>query len=114
MEMERIVSRLIEWVKGRKAPPHRVLIYPTNRCNLRCPFCFQRLEPYDYSKDLSHERWLELTEELCDMGTDVIQISGGGEPLMVPETTIKMMEITKAHGVTGRLVNNGTQAKVEV
>ena len=108
MEMERIVSRLIEWVKGRKAPPHRVLIYPTNRCNLRCPFCFQRLEPYDYSKDLSHERWLELTEELCDMGTDVIQISGGGEPLMVPETTIKMMEITKAHGVTGRLVNNGT------
>ena len=106
--MEEIVSRLIEWTRGRKAPPQRVLIYPTNKCNLKCPFCYQRLKPYDYSKDLPKERWLELTQEICEMGVDVVQISGGGEPLMVPETTLAMMKIVKEFNVTGRLVNNGT------
>lgn len=106
--MEGIVKRLIKLSQKGKVPPHKVLIYPTNRCNLNCPFCFQRLNPYDYSKDLPHERWIELTEELCSMGTDVIQISGGGEPMIVPNTTLKMMEIIKKNGTTGRLVNNGT------
>lgn len=106
--MEKIVERLIKWSGGEEVPPHKVLIYPTNRCNLKCPFCFQRLEPYDYSKDLPKERWVELTKELCKLGTSVIQISGGGEPLIVPETTMKMMEIIKEYGVGGRLVNNGT------
>ena len=106
--MEEITKRLVKWSRGEKAPPHKVLIYPTNRCNLKCPFCFQRLNPYDYLKDLSHDRWIELTEELCRMGTDIIQISGGGEPLTVPDTTLRMMEIIKENGVNGRLVNNGT------
>jgi MoaA/NifB/PqqE/SkfB family radical SAM enzyme len=111
--MERIISRLIKWSKGEKAPPHKVLVYPTNKCNLKCPFCFQRLNPYDVSKDLPKERWIEITRELCEMGVDIIQISGGGEPMMVPETTLKMMEIIKEYGVTGRLVNNGTLWKEE-
>jgi len=111
--MESITHRLAEWARGRKAPPHKVLIYPTNRCNLKCPFCFQRLEPYDYSKDLPRQRWFELTEELCKMGVDIIQISGGGEPMIVPDTTLNMMEIIKDHGIVGRIVNNGTLWKEE-
>jgi MoaA/NifB/PqqE/SkfB family radical SAM enzyme len=106
--MKRIISRLLEWSKRKKAPPHKVLIYPTNKCNLRCPFCFQRLKPYDYSKDLPEERWLELTKELCEMGVNIVQISGGGDPMIVPQTTLKMMEIVKEKDVTGRIVNNGT------
>jgi MoaA/NifB/PqqE/SkfB family radical SAM enzyme len=111
--MKEIIERLVEWSKGKKVPPHKVLVYPTNRCNLKCPFCFQRLNPYDVSKDLPEERWLELTKELCEMGVDIIQISGGGEPMIVPETTLKMMKIVKEHRVTGRLVNNGTLWKEE-
>jgi len=106
--MKEIISKLCNWAKGKKAPPHKVLIYPTNRCNLRCPFCFQRLNPYDYSKDLPKERWLELTKELCKMKVDIIQISGGGEPMMVPQTTLEMMRIIKKNDVTGRIVTNGT------
>jgi len=112
MEKE-VIDRLIKWAKGKKAPPHKVLIYPTNRCNLKCPFCFLRLNPYDVSKDMPKEKWLEVTKELCEMGVDVLQISGGGEPLMVPETTLAMMKIIKDYEVTGRLVNNGTLWKEE-
>lgn len=108
VNMKEIIRRLFEWSRGKKAPPHKVLIYPTSRCNLRCPFCFQRLNPYDHSKDLPKERWIELTKELCEMGVDIIQISGGGEPMVVADTTLKMMEIIKEYGVTGRIVSNGT------
>jgi MoaA/NifB/PqqE/SkfB family radical SAM enzyme len=112
MEKE-VIERLIKWSKGKKAPPHKVLIYPTNKCNLKCPFCFLRLNPYDVSKDMPKEKWLEVTKELCEMGVNVLQISGGGEPLMVPETTLAMMKIIKNYGITGRLVNNGTLWKEE-
>jgi len=103
----------MRWAKGKKAPPHKVLVYPTNKCNLKCPFCFQRLNPYDISKDLPEKRWGEITRELCEMGVDIIQISGGGEPMMTPRTTLNMMRIVKEYGVTGRLVNNGTLWKEE-
>jgi MoaA/NifB/PqqE/SkfB family radical SAM enzyme len=107
--MDGLTTRLLSWARGKKAPPHKVLIYPTSRCNLLCPFCFQRKNPYDHSKDLPHERWLQLTEELCRMGVDVLQISGGGEPMTVGNTVIGMMKIIKSNGATGRLVNNGTR-----
>ncbi|MDI6826377.1 MAG: radical SAM protein [Candidatus Aenigmarchaeota archaeon] len=102
------IDRIIEWAKGRKAPPHKVLIYPTNKCNLKCPFCFLRLNPYSEKKEMSRKRWMEITQELCKMGVDILQISGGGEPLVRKEVTLKMMKIIKSYGKTGRLVNNGT------
>lgn len=111
--MESIISKLVEWSEGKRVSPDKVLIYPTNKCNLKCPFCFQRLKPYDYSKDLNQNRWIELTKELCEMGVNTIQISGGGEPMMIPDTTLKMMETVKENGVTGRIVNNGTLWKEE-
>lgn len=52
----------------------------TNRCNLRCTYCYG-----DYSqrreKDFSKEQLLELIEKLSLMGTRMINI-GGGEPLL--------------------------------
>ncbi|MEM5855059.1 MAG: radical SAM protein [Candidatus Aenigmatarchaeota archaeon] len=106
--MEKIISRLLIWSKGKKAPPQKVLIYPTNKCNLKCPYCFLRLNLCDITKDLPENRWIDLTKELCEMDVDIIQISGGGEPLAVSETTLKMMKIIKENDVTGRIVNNGT------
>jgi len=101
-----VLTRLENWSNSVNQPPERVLIYPTNRCNLRCRFCYQRLNPYDFSKDLPKQRWIELTKELCEIGVDIIQISGGGEPLIVKDTVLEMMKIIKKYKKTGRLVNN--------
>ncbi|MFP4116156.1 MAG: radical SAM protein [Candidatus Aenigmatarchaeota archaeon] len=103
-----VIDKLEAWARGGREAPHKVHLYPTNRCNLRCPFCYQQLNPYDYSDVVSKERWLELTKNLCEMGVDVIRISGGGEPLLVKGKTIPMMETVKNHGVTGRMTTNGT------
>jgi MoaA/NifB/PqqE/SkfB family radical SAM enzyme len=107
------VERIVKWAKGRKAPPHKVLIYPTNKCNLKCPFCFLRLNPYENEEEMPRKRWIEITKELCEMEVDILQISGGGEPLSNPETTLEMMKLIKYYGKTGRLVNNGTLWKEE-
>lgn len=105
---ENVIDKLERWAEGKKTAPHKVHLYPTNRCNLRCPFCYQQLQPYDFSDVLSKEKWLSLTREICEMGTDVVRISGGGEPWLVPEKTIGMMRIVKEYDVTGRMTTNGT------
>ncbi len=104
--MEEVIKRLIKWAKGDKAPPETVQIYPTNKCNLRCIFCFQQLQAYDLSDRVPDKRWLDISEELCQMGVKKILISGGGEPLAEP-ITIEMMKIFKKYDLEGRMIHNG-------
>lgn len=106
--MEEVISRLLQWGKGEKAPPEMIQIYPTNLCNLKCIFCYQRLDEYDYTNVVSDERWFQITKEICEMDVKRILISGGGEPLCTPELTIRIMEIVKSYGLEGRMINNGT------
>ncbi len=107
-KMKNSISRLRKWAKGGKASPETVQIYPTNKCNLRCIFCYQQLKEYDLTNSVTEKKWLETVEEICEMDTNQILISGGGEPLCEPKTTIKMMGIIKRNGLSGRLINNGT------
>ncbi|MFH1849321.1 MAG: radical SAM protein [archaeon] len=110
--MNEAIVKLRAWAKGDAAPPDEVQIYPTNRCNLRCVFCFQQLKEYDLNDTVPDKRWLEIAEELCEMGVPKILISGGGEPMM-SDATIQMMRIFKSHGVRGRMINNGTRWTAE-
>jgi len=103
-----IIARLSKWASGRTEAPQRVLLYPTNNCNLNCVFCYQQLKPYDYSLRLSKEKWLAITKELCKMGVKTLQISGGGEPFLESDTVLSIMRIIKKYDVEGRLVTNGT------
>lgn len=103
-----VVEKLARWADGKRAAPQRVLMYPTNNCNLRCVFCYQALKPYDYSDMMPDEKWLAITRELCEMGTNTLQISGGGEALLRGELVMEMMALAKSHGLIGRLVTNGT------
>lgn len=103
-----IENKLAVWAKGGISAPQRVLLYPTNKCNLRCVFCYQQLKPYDYSDSMPKKKWVSLTKELCAMGVEVLQISGGGEPMLVWDTVLEMMKVIKQHNVRGRLVTNGT------
>ena len=107
-EIDGAIEFLLNWINGDKKGPQRVLIYPTNKCNLKCKFCYQRLNPYENLQDLPKEKWLSITKELCEMGVQTIQISGGGEPLLSGDNVFDMMKIIKQNNVVGRLVNNGT------
>lgn len=106
--MDEIIQRLLKWYNGNKAPPDTVQIYPTNKCNLKCIFCSLRNQNLDYGDEVSKERWFEVVEEISKMGVEKILISGGGEPLMIPDLTSGIMKIAKSHNLYGRMINNGT------
>lgn len=105
--MDQRIVNLKQWIKKGYAHPEEVQIYPTNKCNLKCIFCCQILNQYDLNDEIHKKRWLEIAEEICDLGVKKILISGGGEPLMVP-ATLGMMGIFKSRGLHGRMISNGT------
>ena len=112
--MEEAIRRLATWARGGKAGPETVQIYPTNVCNLKCIFCCQVLGEYDFKDTVPTERWLAVAHEICELDTRSVLISGGGEPLAVPEVTIPLMRTFKAAGIKGRMINNGTLWKQEM
>jgi MoaA/NifB/PqqE/SkfB family radical SAM enzyme len=104
--------------KMKKTPPYFVELHPTYKCNLRCIYCNAWLQNnYKYAKNfkclprkdaVSKERWLVIARELCEIGVKEIEITGGGEPLIVPYKTFPLMELIKSYNVIGKLTTNGT------
>ncbi len=77
---------------GRKAfaGPERVVIDPTNKCNLRCiscwlysPFLKENKPSGEWlRKELPKDRLIKLIDDLDALGTRRIRFTGGGEPFM--------------------------------
>ena len=64
---------------GHRFPAH-VAIAVTNRCNLKCPYCFYGYTLYKEDKVTTRELFY-LIDELCRRGTAYINLNGG-EPLL--------------------------------
>lgn len=67
--------------KGCCAVPYSVNISLTERCPLRCPFCFHEYENYH---ELDFQTVCNYIDELSFLGTAQVQFSGG-EPLLYPK-----------------------------
>jgi len=115
------IKRLIEWSKGRKTGPLSLEIWPTNRCNLKCIMCgtwasrrkaekkgiiFNVEE--EKKRELPDEIWLKIVKDAIRLNVKEFLITGGGEPLVRKETTLKLMENIKQHETFGMLNTNGT------
>ncbi|MDI6826364.1 MAG: radical SAM protein [Candidatus Aenigmarchaeota archaeon] len=111
-----IADRILKWLsKGEVAPPHRVELDPTNKCNLMCLACVARGKPvYDASKELTKYKWLKIIREAIQLGAKSFNISGGGEPLCRPKTTLTIMKEIKKYNLIGSLVTNGTLFTKEI
>lgn len=109
-----ILSRLSEWVLEGAAGPVRMVVLPTNRCNLRCLFCggvYEReASDFTYDDEMSTERWVQIVEEGTKLGVMEWLIGGGGEPLVRDDATIEMIRIIKRINPlsTIELSTNGT------
>jgi len=100
-----ILERLSIWAKGGKAGPVRMVILPTNRCNLRCIFCggvYEREAPnkwfpnkFSWEDELSDEKWIEIIREASKMGVREWLISGGGEPMIRSKAVVEMLNTIK-------------------
>ncbi|MGA1794015.1 MAG: radical SAM protein [Thermoplasmatota archaeon] len=91
-----------------------VTINITNRCNLRCLTCYN--QPLDHGKD---SIGTEEIERLLDSLGDRIKEGAtfailGGEPLIVPELTLKACRIAKDRGMVPIISTNGTLVTKEI
>jgi len=68
------------WVTGKRVPLHAGL-FITQRCNLRCIYCFPDSPHRQREKEFSKVEIFRIVDELYEMGTRYITILGG-EPLI--------------------------------
>ena len=106
--MDEKIKRLLNWAKGKKDLPYTLDINPTDKCNLRCKHCWQRaFEPIDSSYEVPDEIWIKRVKEALRIKVREFEITGGGEPLMRKDLTLKLMEIIKKSNTFGNLTTNG-------
>ncbi|MFH1850043.1 MAG: radical SAM protein [archaeon] len=106
--MELKAARIAKWAKGKPRPPVRIEMHPTNRCNLKCLFCWRSAEKNpDYSLELPDEKLYAIVNEAAGMGVKEWIISGGGEPMVRKTATLRVLRLIKQHGMWGQLTTNG-------
>src|SRR6267154_2622068 len=98
--------RFREWRmlwKGLASTSHPVLahIIPMRRCNLACAYCN---EYDDVSKPVPLSTMTARLDQLADLGTTVVSISGG-EPLMHPELDDIVAHIRNRRMMAGMITN---------
>src|SRR5450755_4415843 len=101
---ERNVHGLWQIMKAVVSTDHPLLAHliPIRRCNLACTYCN---EFDDFSKPVPTEQMLRRVDQLGDLGTSVITISGG-EPLLHPQLDDIIHHMRKRRIVSG-LITNG-------
>lgn len=114
--MEDRTGKVVESLKGLypsvNKGPTRILLDPTDKCNLSCKFCWQRGKANDYSHELSDERLLKLVREAAELNVKEWIISGGGDPL-ARKITLRLMEEIKKYGMWGQIITNSLLLKEE-
>ena len=86
-------------------------IAPTQACNLKCRYCFQREENFEM---MSWNLFLQVLEQAKDLGIAVISFTGG-EPLVWPHLTEAVRVCTKKNMIT-EVTTNGfllSRSKIE-
>jgi len=94
----------------RKSFPLICNIWITNKCNFRCKFCYQDFN--SPSKTLSDSLFKSVIDDLEEMGTIYLYISGG-EPLLVENIEEKLKYVTKRIPYV-HMVSNGFLLDKEV
>jgi MoaA/NifB/PqqE/SkfB family radical SAM enzyme len=88
--------------------PFYVCVNVTNRCNLHCPGCrFHYRDSKTEGKDLSVEFFADICNQLKDMKTRTITITGEGEPLLHPHLP-DLIKYARAAGLRVTMTTNGT------
>jgi len=100
------------WLSRRlRNTPKRLpilLLFVTDRCNLRCKMCgvWERLEPNGKTGELTTEEWKAVIRSASGLGTILLSITGG-EPLLRRDI-YEIITCARAHGMAVHLCSNGT------
>lgn len=85
--------------------PYHVEIHPAGRCNVECFFCSTASIRGD--DQMPVRSFLGLLDELQDLGTRSVRLSGGGEPLFHQNINLLLEKISDAGLRIDNLTTNG-------
>jgi len=117
--------RLLGMKTGRPLTgPQHVSLETTHHCNLRCSFCESHgnLQPAPITRRREYvgdrvtmelKTIQRLSKELAEVGTDLVELSGKGDPIAHPELT-EIVKALKDARLNTSLVTNGTLAKPDL
>jgi MoaA/NifB/PqqE/SkfB family radical SAM enzyme len=91
-------------LKGIASTDHPIMAHliPIRRCNLSCTYCN---EYDDYSKPIPLDTVRERIDNLADLGTAIVTLSGG-EPLLHPDLD-GIISHMRYRGVIAGMITNG-------
>src|SRR5579864_6699123 len=91
-------------IKGGLFKSHPIMahIIPIRRCNLSCTYCN---EYDDFSKPVPTETMIARIDQLADLGTVVVTLSGG-EPLLHPDLD-EIIAAMRRRGLIASMITNG-------
>ncbi len=100
----RLAGKIFEARLMKKRMPLNVYLLVTNRCNLKCFYCFSKVYKRKM-KDLPLEKLFAIIDELVFFGTRYI-ILEGGEPLLRDDIG-DIIDYIKSKNVVCELITNG-------
>lgn len=102
------ISRIITGhISGRNIPI-LVTICVTNRCNLRCRYCYEEYYERNH-REFTTEELLSLIDELAEIGTKYISVNGG-EALLRDDIEV-IVDRIREKGMLCHLSTNGLLVK---
>ncbi|MBD3263897.1 MAG: radical SAM protein [Candidatus Omnitrophica bacterium] len=105
----RFFLKLLKAKLLNKDIPLIVILCVTNRCNLRCWYCYGEHPFRSDWRDFSTDELINIVDELGKMGTQILQFQGG-EPLLREDLDI-IIKRAKSYGMVCDMVTNATLVK---
>ena len=91
-----------------------ITVNVTRHCNLKCPFCYNEASHSPISEELSAQEIIGFLESIAEhLSERAILMMLGGEPLLVPDRTLKLAEYGSKRGLRLLVSTNGTMVSSE-
>ena len=108
---ETIVNFIQDYAVSKKAYPLKLEIFPTHICNHSCRMCivkhYQKNNKINVNATMPFEKFQKIFKDAEKMGTQLITLSGGGEPSMHPEF-FEILDCFRESKMNLMLFTNGT------
>lgn len=79
----------------------------TSACNLKCIHCYNRSGDSNVTTNMTPRLWLELTQHIVESGGIFQCILSGGEPLLLGDDLLPIMDVFHNDGTSFVLITNG-------
>jgi MoaA/NifB/PqqE/SkfB family radical SAM enzyme len=99
------LDRVAEWLRSGCSRPIVYELDMTNRCNSACPYCFGYFPRRDGAR-LEGDEACSFLAQIASFGGRAVTFTGGGEPLLHPQTPA-VMQHARDLGLDVALITNG-------